>query len=112
MYSVQLDVGDPSFTDSVYKLNLENKLAISGTPGGNVRWFESSFNVLVSDGRLTVSNATGAINNKIAFIHITPAFPGAVEGQISASGPISLVTPPIIKPATILPARVFSDVRI
>jgi uncharacterized delta-60 repeat protein len=113
MYSVQLDVGDPSFTDSVYKLNLENKLAISGTPGGNIRWFEGSFNVLVSDGRLTLSNAAGAINNKVAFIHIVPAAPGAVEGPTSPVISASLVTPPTIKTAApVVAARIFSDVRI
>jgi hypothetical protein len=90
MYSVQLDAGDPDFTDSIFRLNLEGKLALEGTPGGDVRWFERSFNVLVTDGRLTLSNAAGSVNNKIAFLHITPAAPGALAGPTTVNIPVRL----------------------
>jgi uncharacterized delta-60 repeat protein len=106
MYSVQLDAGDPDFTDSVYKLSLENNLALEGTPGGDVHWFERSFNVLVTDGRLTLSNAAGSVNNKIAFMHITPAAPGAVAGPTTGTIPGRLLSAP--RTAAFAP-RVFSN---
>jgi hypothetical protein len=46
-------------------------LAASGTPTSSIRWFEGTVTVTVSDGRLTISNATGASNNKICFVDIT-----------------------------------------
>jgi Legume lectin domain len=71
-YQVHIVSGDPSHTDSVYRINVEGVLAISGTPTSARRWFENTVTVTVSDGRLTVSNATGASNNKINFLDITP----------------------------------------
>ncbi len=73
VYEVHLVAGDPSFTDSVYKLNLESVLSLEGTPSGNTRWFERTMWIPVNDGRLTLSNAAGAINNKIAYIDIKAA---------------------------------------
>jgi hypothetical protein len=114
MYSVQLDPGDPNFTDSVYKFNLENRFAISGTPSGETRWFERSFNIEVKDGRLTLSNNSGAVNNKIAFINIVRAAPGSVEGPLTGNLPVDLEPPPVIpaKPVTAGVTRVFSQVLI
>jgi hypothetical protein len=37
-----------------------------------VRWVEGTATVTVSDGRLTVGNYTGASNNKICFVEMTP----------------------------------------
>jgi galactose oxidase len=70
-YSVFLVAGDPSNIDSVYRINVEGALAINGTPTSGTRWFSNTVTVTVSDGRLTVSNATGSSNNKICFIDIT-----------------------------------------
>ncbi|MBY0523281.1 MAG: fibronectin type III domain-containing protein [Gemmataceae bacterium] len=70
-YQVRIAAGDPSFINSVYKLNVEGVLAIDGTPTSQRRWIEGVVTVQVSDGRLTVSNATGAVNNKINFIEVT-----------------------------------------
>jgi uncharacterized delta-60 repeat protein len=113
MYQVHLVAGDPSFTDSVYKMNLENQFVISGTPSGDVRWFERTANVLVTDGRLTVSNTAGAVNNKIAFIDIRSVGSGAPEGPVTPNRPISLVTAqPQQKPAPVIVSRVFSQVLI
>ena len=69
-YSVHLVAGDPSYIDSVYKLKVENTTFLSGTPSKIKHWFEATANVTVSDGRLTVSNASGAKNDKICFIDI------------------------------------------
>ena len=73
LYTVRLVAGDADATDSVHRMNLEGQLALAGTPSGDVRWFRSTVNVLVSDGRLTLTNAPGAQNNKIAFIDIKAA---------------------------------------
>jgi hypothetical protein len=116
MYQVTLAAGDANGTDSVFRLNLENKLVLSGTPSGEVRWFKSTANVRVTDGRLTLSNASGGQNNKINFIDIKPANPGAVEGPVGPSQPISLLpAQPAIPPAPVVPpvgARIFSQVLI
>jgi hypothetical protein len=70
-YSVHLAAGDPAFFDSVYRINVEGVLAINGTPTSATRWVENTVTVTVTDGRLTVSNATGAVNNKLNFIDVT-----------------------------------------
>jgi hypothetical protein len=90
MYQVKLAAGDPQQTDSDYRMNLEGQLALSGRPGGAVRWFERTVNVLVSDGRLTLTNGTGAQNNKIAFIEIRSAGPGATAGAVTDNNPVPL----------------------
>ena len=72
-YNVTLAAGDPTAWDSVYRLNLENTLALTGTPTSGSRWVTRTVRVNVSDGRLTLSSAAGAVNNKINFIRITDA---------------------------------------
>jgi hypothetical protein len=70
-YSVRIVAGDPSNIDSVYRLNAETTLALSGTPTSSTHWFDNTVSVAVTDGRLTVSNASGSQNNKIDFIEVT-----------------------------------------
>jgi subtilisin family serine protease len=70
-YRVHLVAGDASFTNSVYKYNAEGALTVSGTPSSGSRWVEGTSTVTVSDGRLTVGNASGASNNKLCFLEIT-----------------------------------------
>jgi glucose/arabinose dehydrogenase len=72
-YRVQLVAGDAGHYDSVYKLNVEGMPALSGTPSSAQRWIVGTATVSVSDGRLTISNASGAVNNKICFIDISSA---------------------------------------
>src|SRR6185503_19235649 len=69
-YSVRLVAGDPSFFNSVYKFNVEGVLTVSGTPTSGSRFVEGTQTVTVSDGKLTISNAADASNNKIAFVEI------------------------------------------
>lgn len=69
-YTVRLVAGDPKFTDSVYRLNVEGVPVIDGAPNANQRWLEGTVTVTVTDGRLTVSSAEGAVNNKLNFIEI------------------------------------------
>lgn len=69
-YRVRIVAGDPSYFDSTYALNAETVLALSGTPSSSQLWFDSTVTVTVSDGRLTLSNAAGSVNNKIDFVEI------------------------------------------
>lgn len=70
-YQVRLVAGDASYYSSVYKINAEGILLVNGTPSRNTRWIEGVGTVLVNDGRLTITNASGASNNKLNFIEIT-----------------------------------------
>jgi uncharacterized delta-60 repeat protein len=94
LYAVTLVAGDPNNADATYKMNLEGKPAISGTPSGNTRWFMSTLNVQVNDGRLTLTNAAGARNNRVCFIDIQAAAPGATAGAVKLNTPIRLENPP------------------
>jgi N-acetylneuraminic acid mutarotase len=71
-YTVRVVAGDPSYADSVYRINVEGILAVSGTPTNSSHWIEGTKTVTVGDGRLTISNGSGASNNKIAFVEINP----------------------------------------
>jgi N-acetylneuraminic acid mutarotase len=80
-YTVRVVSGDAGFTDSIFKINVEGVLTVNGTPSKSNFWVEGTKVVTVSDGNLTVSNATGASNNKIAFLEIMPgAHPLPVVG--------------------------------
>ena len=69
-YSVRIVAGDPSHDNSVYRIGVEGTLAIAGTPSSATLWFDNTVTVTVSDGRLTIANAAGALNNKICFVEI------------------------------------------
>lgn len=69
-YTVRVVAGDAGFFDSVFKINVEGVLTVNGTPTSGSRFVEGTQTVTVADGRLTISNATGAVNNKIAFVEI------------------------------------------
>ncbi len=71
-YSVHVVAGDPSNINSVYRVNAENVLAVNGTPNSTTHWIEGTVNVTVSDGRLTLSNATGSSNNKLCYVDVSP----------------------------------------
>jgi hypothetical protein len=70
-YTVRIVAGDPGHIDSTYRINVEGVLAINGRPTSAARWIDRTVTVTVADGQLTISNATGAANNKICFIDIT-----------------------------------------
>ena len=69
-YRVHLVSGDPSQVNSVFRVNVEGVLVVSGTPTSAARWVEGTTVVTVADGRLTVSNGAGASNNKVNFVDI------------------------------------------
>src|SRR5260221_2512775 len=70
-YSVRIVAGDQTAIDSVYNITAEGVTVVSGTPDAATHWFDGTQNITVSDGRLTITNAAGATNNKIDFIDIT-----------------------------------------
>lgn len=99
LYQVTIVAGDPNATDSIYRINVEGQLALSGIPGGDVHWFTRTMNIMVSDGRLTVTNGAGAVNNKIAYLEIThPGF-HTDPGIVTPDTPIRLNPAPAKKPA-------------
>jgi N-acetylneuraminic acid mutarotase len=90
-YEVRLVAGDATALDSIYAINVEGALALSGKPSASTRWFEGTRTVAVSDGRLTISSAPGSFNNKLCFIEIHQIVPaeapvvGVAAGDPSAS---------------------------
>lgn len=70
-YTVRVVSGDAIFFDSTYRINVEGVLVVSGAGTVSTPWVEGTKTVTVTDGRLTVSNGSGALNNKICFIEIT-----------------------------------------
>jgi hypothetical protein len=68
-YTVHVVVGDPSYTDVVSRLAVEDVLAINGATNGSNRWLEATVPVSVNDGKLTVGNLAGSYN-KICYIEI------------------------------------------
>lgn len=70
-YRVRIVAGDAAFFNSTFRIAAESTLVVSGTPTSASRWIDATANVTVSDGRLTLTNAAGAVNNKLCFIDIT-----------------------------------------
>jgi len=69
-YRVTLAAGDPLHFDSVFRLVVEGQLVLSGTPSTGTRFFTSSADVTITDGRLTLTTGSGASNNKVCFADV------------------------------------------
>jgi len=69
-YAVHVVAGDPSNLDSTFRISVEGVLAVSGSPTGARRWLEGTVIVTVTDGRLTIGNASGAVNNKLNYVDV------------------------------------------
>lgn len=89
-YRVRVVAGDPAFTDSVIRIEVEGVVVVEGIPTLEEPWVEGNAFVMVSDGRLTVNSAAGAVNNKINFIEI------ATIGLAQEEAPIYRINLPII----------------
>jgi hypothetical protein len=71
-YRVRVVAGDPSYTDSVYRLTVEGVVVVDGTPTAAALWIEGTATVTVTDGRLTLRSAPGGVNTKVCFVEIAP----------------------------------------
>jgi hypothetical protein len=45
-------------------------VALTGKPTAAQSWLEATVQVTVTDGRLTVTNATGSSNNKLDYVDL------------------------------------------
>jgi hypothetical protein len=70
-YSVHIVAGDPANYDSIYKINANNTLVVNGVPNSKNYWISGTATATVTNGILSVTNATGSSNNKICFLDIT-----------------------------------------
>jgi glucose/arabinose dehydrogenase/PKD repeat protein len=70
-YDVHVVSGDPDHFDSVFRTNVEGVPVVSGTPTTGHRYVEGTATVTVNDGKLTLSNGSGASNNKLNFVELT-----------------------------------------
>jgi hypothetical protein len=85
-YRVHVGMGDPTSFTGTYKLTVEGVLAVNGKPSSSQRWLEGTITVNVTDGRLTLRNASGAQNNRINFVEVTPLPPAGQGDAINAGG--------------------------
>jgi hypothetical protein len=68
---VHIVAGDPTSFNAVYKIAAEGTLVIDGTPTSASPFIEGSATVTVTDGRLTLTTGSGAMNNRICFVEIS-----------------------------------------
>lgn len=71
-YTVRIVSGDADNFDGIFRLTAEGVLVVNGTPSSATRWIEGTAAVTVTDGRLTIASGSGASNNKLCFLIITP----------------------------------------
>ncbi|HMO24809.1 MAG TPA: hypothetical protein PKB10_00935, partial [Tepidisphaeraceae bacterium] len=93
-YAVSLTAGDPDFFDGTFRISVEGSLGLSGSPTSGNRFVTGNTTVDVTDGRLTIRSADGAVNNKLSFVEIQ---------QLDDGGP---VTPPPPPPSLTSPVRI------
>jgi N-acetylneuraminic acid mutarotase len=89
-YNVRIVAGDPSYTDSSIRLAAENTIVAEGALSSSRHFIDASKSVSVSDGRLTISNASGAQNNKICFVQVTSI--DASQNTIAITAPDALAS--------------------
>ncbi len=80
-YQVRMITGDPDHFDGTYRVAIEENLFLDAQPTDASRFFESIGAVVVNDGRLSVGNFPGSVNNKINFIEIA-AWPSVAPSWV------------------------------
>ena len=78
-YSVLVAAGDTNYTTGTYRIQAENVLLLSGVPSAADQWVEAQGTIIVTDGRLTLSNGSGAVSNRLAFVEISAVEPATLE---------------------------------
>lgn len=76
--SVLLAAGDPAQPSGTYRIKAEGVLLLDGVPSSSNRWVEALGTVVVTDGRLTLSNDSGAVSNRLAYLEISAVEPATV----------------------------------
>ena len=74
-YRVRIVLGDPESAGSFDRVDVDGSLFVKGKPTAAKPWVSVTRTVTVTSGRLTVSNATDALNNALDFITIGPVSP-------------------------------------
>jgi len=72
-YRVRMVCGEPTRFDGTYRFNVETVRACDASPTTTNRWVDTTVIVSVTDGKLSVTNAVGASNNRLAFLDIDRA---------------------------------------
>ena len=71
-YRVRIVAGDPTKLSGMdYRISAEGVRILRGKPTSASRWVEATAEVTVEDGRLTLTNADKAQNNRISFLEVT-----------------------------------------
>lgn len=74
-YKVHVVSGDATALDSVHRINAESTLIVNGKPTAGTRWIEGTATVNVTDGKLTLAAASGAMNAKLNFVDMESVEP-------------------------------------
>lgn len=91
-YIVTVAVGDPAYTDSVHSIQVEDQNVIGAfTPTSTKLHHSATRYPTVTDGRLTISPATG-VNTKINYLTIAPLTGADSRPQIRAVTPANATT--------------------
>jgi glucose/arabinose dehydrogenase len=102
-YRVHVVSGDPRTFRGAFKANVEGVPAIDGSPSTGQRWLEGWADVVVADGRLTISTAPRARKNKINFVDVIPL--DAVGGGAAALTSAPAVPAPAAALVAAIPHR-------
>ncbi|HLJ95740.1 MAG TPA: hypothetical protein VKU02_21365, partial [Gemmataceae bacterium] len=97
-YAIHLVSGDPSNFDSIDEISTDGMLAVSGGVNVLSRFQEAWRTVTVTNGLLTITNATGSSNDKLDFIDINQLTVGGGQAASPSSGKRSV---PLLMPASI-----------
>ena len=86
-YTVTASVGDPSYIDSKYRINMEGGIAINNViPTSSSKFFSLSHLVYVNDGKLTL-DAIGGTNTKLNYVDISNASAAASRPAVTTTNP-------------------------
>jgi len=69
-YEVRVVAGDPRFSNGTFNFLVEGVSAMNGSPTTGSRWLDQTVTVSVQDGRLTITQGSGAEHGKICLIEI------------------------------------------
>jgi carboxypeptidase D len=77
-YSVLMAAGDPAYSTGLYRVAAQGVVLLDGAPSASNRWVEGIGTVVVTDGRLTLSNGPGAMSNRLDYVEISAIEPTTI----------------------------------